>query len=107
MPKALVFDTEALAETAQQRCFQSFRDQLADWIDADGNIVGVNAASDLPAVRAMRTLRWAVPRQRADNNRWWIPAPPRFVLLDLKTQIQNAGGTLEDIDDTWFPAVVI
>jgi hypothetical protein len=107
VPKALVFDTEATAEIAQQRCINSFRDQMADWCDADGNIVGVNAATDLPAVRAMRTVRWAVPRQRSDNGRWWIPAPPRFVLLDLKTQIQNAGGTLEEIADAWFSEVVI
>jgi len=107
MPKALVFPTQASAETAQQRIFTEWKAQYADWVDANGNIVGTNAATDLPAVRMARNTRWATPVQRADTGEWWIYAPPRQVLANLKTQIQNAGGTLQDIQDSWTADVLL
>jgi hypothetical protein len=107
MPKALVFATQATADTAQQRILAEWKSLYADWLDANGNVVGANAATDLPAVRAARTLQWAVPMQRADTGEWWIPAPPRQVLANLKTQLQNAGATLQDIQDSWTATVIL
>lgn len=105
--KAIVFNTQAKAEAAQAKVLEFFANKYAEWVDATGAIVGVNAASELPAVRAQRTTRWATPQQRVDTNEWWIPAPSRDILLLYKTQLQNAGARIEDVADTWFPPVTI
>lgn len=105
--KAIVFNTKAKAEAAQVKVLEFFAAKYAEWIDASGNIVGVNAASELPAVRALRTTRWATPKQRADTGEWWIPAPGRDILLTYRTQLQNAGARLEGVTDAWFADVVL
>lgn len=105
--KAIVFNTKVKAEAAQAKILEFIAAKYAEWVDAQGNIVGINAATELPAVRATRTTRWATPAQRLDTGEWWIPAPPRDILAAYKTQLQNAGARLEDVSDTWFAEVTL
>jgi hypothetical protein len=100
--QAVVFATQAQAQTAQKRFLTTWAAQFADWLDADGNIVGANAATELPAVRRARTTDWCVPQQRVDTNEWWVPAPPRFVLAAWRTQLQSIGARLDDVAPSWF-----
>lgn len=104
MPKALVFNTQNKANIAQQKILDLFAARYATWLDANGAIVGENAATELPEVRSQRTVRWATPLERNDvPGEWWIPAPPRFVLVQYQTQLQSAGARLEDVAESWYP----
>jgi hypothetical protein len=67
------------------------------------SIVGVNAATGLPAPNAQKTTQWAVPQETASTattypSSWVFPMPASQYMTGVVNDTQAA------YDATWFPA---
>jgi len=99
MSEYYVFNTEQEAIAAEQE------------ISTIGQvpIIGTNAKTGEPNPDAQKVLRWAIPQQRATDNKWVFPKPSADLCAGIDPVIvdafhNNHSYTLEEYDLSWFPA---
>jgi hypothetical protein len=93
-----VFSTEAEALAAESD------------IAAIGNapVVGINAKTGQPEPAKQKTTRWAVPWQRATDQKWVFPRLPNEIRNSIDAQIASSfqashAYTIEELDPEWYP----
>jgi hypothetical protein len=109
MARFLVFNTQALAETAQAVIFGDGKTRLASrgfTLHADGSIIG--KANGVNAPNNQRTARWDAPRQRLDGK--WIIAHPgdqsaEWEAIAAAALAKVSTVTAEEWSESWFPKV--
>jgi hypothetical protein len=107
MARYLVFNTQALAETAQGVIFGDGKTRLSSrgyTLHADGSIIGKVRGVNAP--NNQRTVSWDAPRQRLDGR--WIIAHPGDQSAEWEAiagaVLAKVGSvTAEEWSDSWFP----
>lgn len=93
-----VFNTEAEAIAAESD------------IAAIGNapVIGINAKTGQPEPAKQMTIRWAVPWQRATDQKWVFPRLPKDLRDSVDPAIAEAfesshSYTIEELTSSWYP----
>lgn len=73
-------------------------------------VVGKNALTGQPEPAKAKTVRWAVPEQRATDGKWVFPVVPDHIASQYPPEVASAFNTnypnvKETFDSSWFPEV--